>query len=164
MFEEQVYKQSLESLQAWAVKQNEFNREQRLYRCAKWLEDAAIELAQGRPKPPQPPQPAPIISIVTVPGSIDQSTISVVLGPGLVAYGADVVLPPIQGYTVADYPPGVCAPGYDYGDVMAALPQDTMPDGTQIELSGKKWQKIEGVWPFGRKSLYVLVIRRAEDE
>jgi hypothetical protein len=158
MFDEQIYRQALESAQAWAVRQNDFNRASRLELCARWMVNADIARAKNEPQPPQPPKPAPVISVVGVPGSTDQSTITVILGPELVADAADLALPPIKGFMLADFPAGVCAPGHDYGDTMAALPQDTMADGAEISHNGKRWRKVEGVWPFGRKSLYVRVV------
>lgn len=157
MFEIEVYLKAVESAQAWAVRENEQARASRLELVARWFTNADIARAKGEPLPPQPPTPAPVVSIVAPEGSYDQGKIEIRFGPGYVADPDPLVLPPIKGYAVTDFPPGVCAPGFDYGDTMAALPQDTMANGTRIEHNGKKWEKVEGFWPFGRKSFYRLV-------
>jgi hypothetical protein len=157
MFEAEVYQKAIESAQAWALRENEQNRARRLDLVDRWHKDADWNRANGRPQPPQPPAPAPILSIQAPAGGSDQSQIVVKVGPGFVADPAELVLAPIKSYAVTDFPPNVTAPGIDWGDTMGALPQDTRPTGFVLELNGKRWEKIETTWVFGRKSFYKLV-------
>lgn len=157
MFEEQVYRDTVESLTAWAVRQNEYHRNKRLGAVTDWLRNADVNRANGQPLPPQPAPPAQVVKIVSIPGASDQQTIQIVFGPELVAEPGPVILPPIKSQLFADFPPGVFAPGYDYGEVMAGLPQDTIPNGEIKEHNGKKWEKVEGFGLFGRMNFYRLV-------
>jgi hypothetical protein len=133
MFEKLIYENLVAELTGWAILRN--RNEEKLWedRKSAWLQMADIARSKEEPWPDKPAPPAREMRVLTVEGSTDQNTVSVVLGPGLVAEPT-CELAPIASYEAAAFPQGVTAigPYAGFGDIWVALPQDTIADGIVV--------------------------------
>ena len=157
MFEAEVYQRAVETLIAWTIQVNEFNRKKRAEMVGRWYVDADIARAKKEPEPPQPEPPEPELSVLLAPGSIDQSTITVKVGPALVADATPLVLAEIPSYLLGKYPPNVTAISgrTSDGGIWTCYPEDTRPTGWIEYREGRKLEKVEGLGFGGiRKSFY----------
>ena len=138
--EQYVFNRAAETLVAWAIKENDAARKRREGAVADWLLNAEVEVRGfGRPEPPQPPPPAKLIKITVPEGTSDQSRLLVEFGPELVADAGPVVLPAIP---VPNYPPNVIALGHDYGSIVTALDNDTMPNKSKVSYTRKNGEEV----------------------
>lgn len=133
--EQFVFNRAAETLVAWAINQNEEARKRREAAVANWLLNAAVNEANKQPLPPQPPAAAKLIKVTVPTGTADQDTLLVEFGPNLVSDLVAELPEPI----VTVHPPGVTAIGWDYGDVFAALDNDTQPNGALVP-----WKRANG--------------------
>lgn len=156
MFEQFVYDELVKNLTALALQENENQRIFWENRRDSWLQLAAICRANKQPLPEKPFAPARMAKVVSALGTSDQSTITVTLGPELVA-DPKCELAPIPSFLVGDFPANFQAVGVKQGDsgVWSALPRDTVEHGTRVVYQGRRLEKVEDIGFGGlRRSYY----------
>lgn len=126
-------------------------------RKTNWLRDSDRARSLKTPESQWPEKPVPawkktVVAPPFAPGPYDIVTHS---GPERIA-DPTLILLPVPTFAAAAYPPGVVAVGNRTpdGGYWTALPEDTIPNGATITHQGRRLEKVEGFWPFGRKSFY----------
>ncbi len=154
MMEEAVYQLDVAQQERMARDENALNVILWDELKTRWLRDAdrARSMKIAAPDKPVPAWKKTVEAPPFAPGPYE---IKVKVGPERVADGT-LALPPVPGYDAADFAAGVQAIGNRTSDggYWVALPEDTMPDGFVTIWKGRRLEKVEGFWPFGRKSFY----------
>jgi len=154
MWEKEVYELDVAQQERMARDENALNVILWDERKVNWLRDAdrarSLKIA-----PPDKPVPAFEKTVEAPPFAPGPYAIKVLVGPERVADGV-LILPPVPAYDAVNYAPGVQAIGNRTSDggYWVALPEDTIKDGETVIYQGRKLEKVEGFWLFGRKSFY----------